>query len=273
MYTTFHVTHSKKRLLLTVALIPALGLRAQTVYPDIVVTYPIKGDLVKYFPYSTVRVIDNRIDTTKIYTAQTGIYPPRHVSFNEPAAAVIKKYVDSSIRDSKKGTGELLINIEQLSIANIHHSLIRYNTIKKRTIRLLFRRRSEHIVSFNPRRFVYLQITAWYKNEQGNYNKLLTLSKRAGISNFDFDKDLMERLIGSCIKAIALKAPGAVLDYQKLSRKQKALVKYTVYYPDTYEENILLEQINVNVRNRWKDYVVIKTNSSVAGIACRRAKT
>lgn len=260
--------HYTKRLLLTVALIPVIGLRAQTVYPDIAVTYPIKGDLVQYFPYSTVRVIDNRIDTTKIYTAQTGIYPPRHVNFNEPAAAVIKKYIDSSIRDSKKGPGELLINIEQLSIANIHHSQIRYNTIKKRTIRpLSFRQRSEHLVSFNPRQFVYLQVTAWYKNEQGNYNKLLTLSRRAGISNFDFDKELMERLVGSCIRAIALKAPGAVLDYQKLSRKQKALVKYTVHYPDTYEENIPLEQINVNVRNRWKNYVVIKTNSSVAGMA------
>lgn len=260
------MTHYKKRLLLTVALIPVFGLNAQTVYPDIVVKYPVKNELVKYFPYSTVQVIDNRMDTTKIYTEQTGIYPPHHANFNEPAAAVIKRYIDSSIRDSKKGTGELLINIEQLYIANIHHAMVRY-TIGKGTNRpISFRRRGEHIAGFNPRRFVYLQVTAWYKNEQGNYNKLLTLSRRAGISNLDFDKDLMERLIGSCISAIALKAPGAVPDYQKLSRKQKALVRYTVHFPDTYEENIPFEQINVNVRTKWKDYPVVKENTAVPGI-------
>jgi hypothetical protein len=71
------------------------------------VKYPTKGNLVQYFPYSTVRVIDNRLDTTKIYTRETGIYPPHHVNFNEPAAAVIKKYIDSAVRDSKKGAGEL----------------------------------------------------------------------------------------------------------------------------------------------------------------------
>lgn len=262
----FHVIHYKKRLLLTVALIPAIGLHAQTVYPDIVVKYPIKGDLVKYFPYSTVWVIDNRMDTTKIYTEQTGVYPPHHANFNEPAAAAIKRYIDSSIRDSKKGTGELLINIEQLSVANIHHSMVRY-TIGKGSTRLIsFRRRGDHVRSINPRNFVYIQVTAWYKNEQGNYNKLLTLSRRAGISNLDFDKDLMERLIGSCIRAIALKPPGAVLDYQKLSRKQKALVRYTVHFPDTYEENISFEQINVNVRNKWKDYPVVKENTAAPGI-------
>jgi hypothetical protein len=104
------VTHYKERLLLTVALIPVIDLSAQTVYPDIVMNYSTKGDLVKYFPYSTVRVIDNRVDTTTIYTAQTGVYPPRHVNFNEPAAVVIKKYIDSSVRNSKKGVGELLMD-------------------------------------------------------------------------------------------------------------------------------------------------------------------
>jgi hypothetical protein len=91
------VKHYKKRLLLTVAHIPFIGLRAQTAYPDIVVKYPKKGDLLKYFPYSTVRVIDNRMDTTKIYTKQTGIYPPPYANFNEPAAAVIKKNIDSAV--------------------------------------------------------------------------------------------------------------------------------------------------------------------------------
>ena len=260
------MTRYKKRLLLTVALIPVMGLHAQTVYPDIVVKYPVKGDLVKYFPYSTVRIIDNRMDTTKIYTEQTGKYPPHHANFNEPAAAVIKRYIDSSIRDSKKGDGELLINIEQLYIANIHNAMARYNIGKRTNRPISFRRWGEHIVSFNPRRFVYLQVTTWYKNEQGNYNKLLTLSRRAGIINLYFDKDLMEGLVGSCIKAIALKTPGAVLDYKKLSRKQMALVRYTVHYPDTYEENIPLEQINVNVRTKWKDYPVVKENTAAPGV-------
>lgn len=243
-----------------------LSINAQTVF-DIVVKYPTEGNLVQYFPYSTVRVIDNRVDTTKIYTRQTGMYPLCHVNFSEPAAVVIKKYIDSSVRNSTKGTGELLINIEQLYIANIHRSLVRY-TIGKRTIRpISFRRRGEHIGRSFPRGYVYLQATVWYKNEQGNYNKLLTLSRKAGHSNYQFDNYTMQKLIGNCIKAIALKVPDVAIDFKKLSKKQRALVQYTVRFPDINEEkNIPFEQINVNVRTKWKDYPVVKDNSAAPGI-------
>jgi hypothetical protein len=74
------VTFYKKRLLLTVALIPVINLSAQTVYPEIVVKFPTKSNLVKYFPYLTVRIIDHRMDTTKIYPKQTGIYLLRQVN-------------------------------------------------------------------------------------------------------------------------------------------------------------------------------------------------
>jgi hypothetical protein len=239
------VKHYKKRLLLTVALIPVLDLNAQTVYPDIVVKYPTKGNLVKYFPYSTVLVIDNRVDTTRIYTHETGTYPPRHVNFNEPAAVVIKKYIDSSVRDSRKGPGELLINIEQLTIPNIHHIELRVPFRRTRHKWLVRKsRRGENIVVSHPRGSVQLMATAWYKNEQGNYNKLLTVKKEASHTNYQFDKYMMRWLLDDWIKTIAVTNSDST----------------------GTEMNIPFEQINVNVRNRWKNYAVIKENSAVPGI-------
>lgn len=240
------MTHYKKRLLLTVALIPAIGIHAQTVYPDIVVKYSTKGDLVKYFPYSTVQVIDNRMDTTKIYTKQTGIYPPRHVNFNEPVATVIKEYIDSSLRNSEKGAGELLINIEQLSIANSHYTLRRYMSRKIRHKWLVRKsRRGEVVGNTMPRSYVQFEASAWYKNELGNYNRLLTINTVVGHSNFGFDKYVMRRLLNEYLKKIAL------INTDTLKK----------------EKNIPYVQINVNVRNRWKEYPVIKNTNTEAGIA------
>lgn len=248
---------------------PFFGMYAQYTQPGITIKYPKNDRLVKYFPYATVQVIDNRLDTAKIYTTQTGVYPPQHVNFTEPASLVIKKYIESSVGASEKGAGELLINIEQLCIPNIHRSLERHRFRREKYKWLVKKsKRGENITNAQPRMFLHFMATAWYRNEQGNYNKLVTIKRKVDHYSYSIDKYVIPRLLNDCINAIVAASPGSANGI-KLTAKQQSLLNDTASYrlARESEHNIPFEQINVNVRNRWKDYAVIKENSAVAGIS------
>jgi hypothetical protein len=243
------------RLLLTVVFLFTLVANGQSIRPDIAVKQPAKGRLVPYFPYSSLQVIDNRLDTTKIYTEETGIYPPHNVAFTEPAAVVIKKYMDASVSASRRGHTELLINLEQLGITNMVHNLKRFS-------------RSGVIASNQVRAFLQFQVTAWYKNEQGNYNKLLTIKREYNYNGYEYIGRAVRRLLDDCIRLVTFAAPDSAIDPAPLASKLKDWLAdpESVQFEKGQHNNIPFEQINVNRRNRWAAYPAFEKSPSASGV-------
>lgn len=234
------------------------GVYAQYIEYGLSLQQSKRTPLVTYFPYSTVQVVDNRPDTSKVYIAETGTYPVHYVTFTEPASVVIKRYIDSAVLTSRKGSGQLLINIEQLNIPNIKSSL--------KIVTPKFTKRKV-IMPLQVRDYVQFQITAWYKNEQGNYNKLLTVKRQYPYTNGLVGSSI-SRLLDNCIKAISFAGPDPAIDKSQLNARQKRFLNNNnLFIYANGEDNIPFEQINVNVRNSWKNYPVIKDSCSVAGIS------
>jgi len=243
------------RALLTVVFLYTLAANGQAVRSDIALQQPAKGRLVPYFPYSSVQVIDNRLDTTKIYTEETGIYPPHNVAFTEPAAAAIKKYIDASVSASQKGHTELLIDLEQLGIPNMVHNLKRFS-------------RSGVIASNPVRAYLQFRVTAWYKNEQGNYNRLLTIKRETNYNGYEYIGRAVRRLLDDCIRLVTYAAPDSAVDPGQYAGKLKNLLadKESVQFANGHENDIPFEQVNVNVRNKWGAYPVFAKSPSVSGV-------
>lgn len=241
------------RLFLLIVCVAAFGLHGQAQRPNITLQQR-NENLVAYFPYSSVRVIDTRLDTTKIYTEETGYYPPHSVTFAEPATEAIKKYINTAVQKSDKGSGELLIRIERLHITNIIQQPKYYKRISR--------------IRLQPvRQFIQFQATA-YTNEKGNYKKLLTIKRENDYIAYQYVDHAVSRLLNDCIRVIAWGTPDTNATSRKPSPKLKKLLKDTASFQFAKEANQLaFEQIDVNVRNNWKQYPVIKeSNLPPAGI-------
>ncbi|TDX01692.1 hypothetical protein [Dinghuibacter silviterrae] len=69
-------------------------------------------------PFRSVQVLDNRLDTSFVYTIEDGHYPVRRVSFAGPAEQVLEGCMQGWLNRLTRGTDDLLVNIRQLSIPN-----------------------------------------------------------------------------------------------------------------------------------------------------------
>ncbi|MBS1669107.1 MAG: hypothetical protein JST58_17150 [Bacteroidetes bacterium] len=76
---------------------------------------------IDYFPFQNIILLDNRIDTSQVYTFENGQFPIEKLSFEGPAYVAIREYIQSIIAPLKKGNGTLLINIKELHIPNCGH--------------------------------------------------------------------------------------------------------------------------------------------------------
>ncbi len=71
-----------------------------------------------YTPFCAVEVLDNRVDTTKIYTVYDGNLSPNVVRFAQPAHVEIQEYIQKAISAIPHGSETLVINLQQLKIVN-----------------------------------------------------------------------------------------------------------------------------------------------------------
>lgn len=70
------------------------------------------------FPFNEIIVLDNRIDTSKIFTYQNGKYPPTTLTLAQPTSITIKNYIQNATSNLLKENKTLLINIDQLRVSN-----------------------------------------------------------------------------------------------------------------------------------------------------------
>lgn len=75
-------------------------------------------------PFNKVVLLDNRIDTSKIGTAQTGAFNKiATVRFTDPASVAIQKYIDELIRNAETEPQTLLINLKKLMTSEKTYSM------------------------------------------------------------------------------------------------------------------------------------------------------
>ena len=77
-----------------------------------------KKAIVKYSPFGTVQVLDNRFDRTRLFTYENSNYPPYYITFAETAALSIKGYLENANQRGLHGNDTLLLNVDQLRIPN-----------------------------------------------------------------------------------------------------------------------------------------------------------
>jgi len=243
----------------------ALNLNAQVKRSDIDLGQAKKGRRIQYFPFDKIQVLDNRFDTSCIYTEETGVYPPHTVSFTEPAASAIEKYIYRLVSKSKKGNKELLFNIEQLQIPNVLYSLKRFKARKLKIIGV--KKRRDGIGTYDIRTRLLFEATAWYKNEEGRYNKFLTIKREYFYSGYDYLQRGMRHMLNECMQVAAILSADTAIEVAMLPRHVRKLLNDTATFRFSNDENnVPLEQINVNAREKWKNYPIYKDSSIATGI-------
>ena len=72
---------------------------------------------VESTPFNRVMVLDNRIDTIKVYTAHSGKYPPESLKWQN-VAYEMEQHITKTLSTVPMGNTTLLVNIEQLRVSN-----------------------------------------------------------------------------------------------------------------------------------------------------------
>jgi hypothetical protein len=208
--------------------------------------YKVRQNLyVDSTPFNQVLVLDNRFDTTKVYTYQTGNYPPQSLIWRN-VAYEMERCVTKTLSNVSTGNKTLLVNIEQLRVAN------RSSGISSRGI------------MFSA--CVYCQI------ENDRYKKIITINL-----GYPINRD-----IGDALKPIAIDLVDAATVYtdpsysafiEKIQKKHAVSSSNSITKQGKFKEfiqnteavqyshdtaTLTLEEINVNARDRWAEYPVIK---------------
>jgi hypothetical protein len=93
------------------------GLHAQVEYVHLFA--PLRNPLsVAYTPFGSVLVLDNRPDTTRLYTIQSGQYPPLEVDLDTPVRVAVQQYLEAAMSFVSKRNDRLLVRIEYLGVPN-----------------------------------------------------------------------------------------------------------------------------------------------------------
>jgi hypothetical protein len=94
---------------------PALRAQVETYHLNL----PRKPLAEASSPFGSVEVIDNRLDTARLYTIESGDYPPLAVSFDTSLQVAAQTYMTSALATVKRGDARLLVRIDRLSTANV----------------------------------------------------------------------------------------------------------------------------------------------------------
>lgn len=256
----------KIQIVVAIALfVGAFNVSGQVKRSDIDLEQAKKGRPVSYFPFDKIQVLDNRFDTTCIYTEETGVYPPHTVSFTEPAAVAIKKYLLRLVGKSKKGNRELLLNIGQLQIPNMVYNLKMFKPRRSKIRR--FKTSKEKIGTYAIRTMILFEATAWYKTSEGRYNKYLTIKKEFNYNGYEYIQSELRRMLNDCMQVAAILPADSAVDVATLPRHVRELLNDTVGFRFSNDENnVPFELINVNAREKWKGYSIFKDSTIATGI-------
>lgn len=198
-----------------------------------------------YTPFDKVEVLDNRIDTAKFYTYQTGSYPVISLGFGKNAADSIEKYMAQVIKSRPSKEGSLLINIKQLRVCNLQY-------IPRKVGRKEFNFRMRDNISFTADIF--------YKLDGNAYKRLLSIDNLYYTPGAEFIGNRMLDIFNITIEMAAIAQDSlSVAGDKKIPKSIKRLQKDVAYFKKiTVPDTATIEEINVNTKSSWSNFLIVK---------------
>jgi hypothetical protein len=186
---------------------------------------------VKYTPFNTVEVLDNRVDTVCLYALQDGTFPPKVLQLGGTTSGEIREQLQKEINVIPHKSDTLLINLLQCKVVN------KYNLLQKDE-------RGTHQL----RRCILLWADLYRKRTDGLYYPIVMIKKVypvRGDLSLTLSRALKEmlRMAGN----IPLKD---VPDFQ--------------YPKDT--KGYTLPQINIPEKKHWMNYPIIAQEALPNGV-------
>lgn len=195
---------------------------------------------INYFPFDSIQVIDNRVDTTKILITEDGNYPPTYLNFIPSTSSAIKNYISSAVKDFPKGNKKLLISIKEFHIPN------RTYLVQKKDSSFKVR---------NLRNYILFYADIYYQTADNRYKKILTINKKYYTYVFQTNKEFPE-IFNNVIEASCF--TNTYKSAIKFPRKLKYLNDTVSFNYSKDSNEISLEQINLYAKQTWSDYQIIK---------------
>lgn len=195
---------------------------------------------VKTVPFSSIKVIDSRIDTN-IYTAEDGKYPVKRSFLFPTAEKAINSLYDSLVKTSTRGEQVLLLNIKLLNVPN----------------RQFIQRKG------GPRGYLFEKVrdrlnakVDAYVSENGGYLKVLEFNKSLKWSD-DMQEDLSGLFSDVIIAATVCREEESVRNKQYKFLKDDDMFKFV-----TGKEQMSEFAIENSVLDHQKNYPIMKDNLS-----------
>lgn len=197
---------------------------------------PRKALSVSYTPFGSIEVLDNRADTTKLYTIQNGRYPSLSVDLDTPVAVALREYMDAISSRMKRGNAHLLVKIERLSTPNTY-----------------------------PRAFFLFDARVYVQKGDDAYQPLLRVKKlcrNMHYSPFWVIEDMCNNLLEAAGVAYARVGGPAVPSNGRVDRLLEDTGAYVFAKPGPL---LSYDEINRNVRDHWGDYPILQPVKMVSG--------
>lgn len=249
----FHVL----RALITanICLFANAGLKAQVVNHSFQVKYPKGKMIIDHLPFKKVKVLDNRVDTSLFYFAESGIYPPTQVSFEKQIGSVIENYFDEAVARSKYKDRNLLIKLNQCRIPNKQLIKRKYG-------------KSPWGIGRNSHRYIWFDADVYAELPGGGFRKIVNFQQRYYVSTYLKWFQLgMENILDNLIKVIYLSDSASTYDDLKFSKFRKSLKKDSVIYSYSTETDIYnYETINKSIYNRWQLAPIFTSDLKADGV-------
>jgi len=222
--------------------------------------YSGRGLGIKYTPFGSVQVLDNRLDTGQIYIVQTGEYPPGRVVFDTIASAAIGGYLEDIMHHTRHDEETLLVDIDQLGISNRRRIPRVWHPNQKHILGVI---RRDSVLNYDLRKNILLTANIYYKSGEGHYRKLFTIHKEYYYVDYPYVRSTITYLLNELLSAASLAYSRDT--EMKLSSSKRLIQLMSDPRVVSYQgegEDLSMDRINIKVSNKWAGYPI------VAGTPC-----
>lgn len=215
-------------------------------------------------PFGSVIVFDNRLDTSRFFMAQDGVYPPRQIGFEPSAAVAIERSLEDPAIHVKRGKVPLVISLRQLNIPNL--SFRNRPVLKDKKFLGVRLAKAGDTQDYNMRQYLLFTADIFYKVGNNRYRKLFTMRKelvRWGLS-IEGSVDYVLRLLLETASISYMRMQGPDLRHDNVLNTE--LKDRGSYINDSPNRDFTLAEINTNTQTLWSHFPVFKqTGNSIAG--------
>ena len=212
---------------------PSLRAQVETYHLDV----PRRSFSETFSPFASVEVLDNRVDTARLYTIESGTYPPLSVTFDTSVQAAVQAYMNLALVGVKRGDAHLLVRIDRMGTANA-----------------------------DLRLFFVFHATAYVRQADNTYMPLLRVKKvyknmRAGPTHIV--GEMCSQLLEAAGAAYAQQQAASFAPSETVTRLMRDTAAFIVARPGP---SLTLAQIQTDPVEGWKRYPILQQIPLVSGV-------